>query len=675
MNIRIIIREEMGNMEWIQDVEPNFDDMNLRVGDMFRVPTVNEDGSTFSIVTIIDIGLMGDKPITYKIESGMGQLQQRNVVDTKVDFIQRIIKDKWIPLYGNKGYKLNESDDFDWVREIETDLVFGEIYDIKTGNGYYWVPELYLGKEWDEEHNFEYYKFKGLGNSGGSGRKSKPYIKDLIEKGDIRPYDPSWSIKDELTFSDNIEDALKGNFVIYFKDGTYLGQTLAIQDKLFEMGFSFYTKGPNEYITNKDFSDKIQFFECFNWDNSKPRYKSMPPDQWDQKKILLNKVNKDDINWGTPNPRLGEQELFIAAKNHDATIINGDKYITNDINESNDLIRKELDNKLVGKISNNILNESDDFDWINDVKSNQDIAQEIADETEIKNGRLYPPFSSVLPFFSLLLSFSPSFPSLLLPLFTKHCKEVYGLNEDEIEYVWEEYREIIIGKNNNLNESDELGWIQDTKPTLKDAFEEGLVKGGDVLTLSGELVDNDNSRPMKVQDFKVQIVELKEVHNQDYQLQYQSYYFIPLQEKYWEFLGYDGTNDVGFLLTDGDLVVLDILKGKDVIRESDELDWIRDTIPLSYEFVNNKGLEFNPPITDEGYWNKVKSSLEAIGCVVDFDVDDWYENGVGMLGLFVEYGEVIWTTADIHQGSYQEHIDSYADKPVEVIDGRSLFPL
>ncbi len=111
------------------------------------------------------------------------------------------------------------------------------------------------------------------------------------------------------------------------------------------------------------------------------------------------------------------------------------------------------------------------------------------------------------------------------------------------------------------------------------------------------------------------------------------------------------------------------------LNESDDFDWIRDTIPLSYEYVNNKGLEFNPPITDEGYWNKVKSSLEAIGCVVDFDVDDWYENGVGMLGLFVEDGMVIWTTADIRQGSYQEHIDSYADKPVEVIDGRSLFPL
>ena len=140
MDIRIIIREEIGDsidwiqdtmsnqdiaqkiaddLKWVQDVEPNFDGINLRVGDMFRVPTVNEDGSTFSIVTIIDTGLMGDKPITYKIESGMGQLQQRNVVDNKVDFIQRIIKDKWRPLYGNRGYKLNESDELEWIKDID----------------------------------------------------------------------------------------------------------------------------------------------------------------------------------------------------------------------------------------------------------------------------------------------------------------------------------------------------------------------------------------------------------------------------------------------------------------------------------------------------------------------------------------------------------------------------
>ena len=33
--------------------------------------------------------------------------------------------------------------------------------------------------------------------------------------------------------------------------------------------------------------------------------------------------------------------------------------------------------------------------------------------------------------------------------FTKHCNEVYGLNIEEIEYVWEEYKEIIKDKVNN----------------------------------------------------------------------------------------------------------------------------------------------------------------------------------------------------------------------------------
>ena len=241
------------------------------------------------------------------------------------------------PFILSKTDNLNESegDDWDWVREIEADaLVPGEIYDIKTGNGYYWVPEKFIGKVWDDEYNVEMYKFKDLDGSG-SGGKSTPYVKELIQKGHIRLYDPNWSIKDELTFSNNIEDALKGNFVIYFKDGVYLDETLSIQDKLFEMGFSFYTKGPNEYITNKDSSKKIQFFECFNWDTSNPRYKQMPSDQWDIKKILLSAVKDDELRWRPkPNPRLDDQELFITAKDHDATVINGDNLLNKNLTES-----------------------------------------------------------------------------------------------------------------------------------------------------------------------------------------------------------------------------------------------------------------------------------------------------------------------------------------------------
>jgi len=48
---------------------------------------------------------------------------------------------------------------------------------------------------------------------------------------------------------------------------------------------------------------------------------------------------------------------------------------------------------------------------------------------------------------------SPTFIRPTSPLiFSRHCKGVYGLNEQEIEYVWKEYRETIIDKlkNNGL---------------------------------------------------------------------------------------------------------------------------------------------------------------------------------------------------------------------------------
>ena len=45
---------------------------------------------------------------------------------------------------------------------------------------------------------------------------------------------------------------------------------------------------------------------------------------------------------------------------------------------------------------------------------------------------------------------SPFHPfTLYYPSFTIHCKDVYGLNEQEIKYVWKEYRQIIKDMVNN----------------------------------------------------------------------------------------------------------------------------------------------------------------------------------------------------------------------------------
>jgi hypothetical protein len=60
---------------------------------------------------------------------------------------------------------------------------------------------------------------------------------------------------------------------------------------------------------------------------------------------------------------------------------------------------------------------------------------QIVSETRIdyEKEKVYTPFSYPHPAFT-----SGPFHHI----FFKHCREVYGLNEDEIEYVWEEYKYI-----------------------------------------------------------------------------------------------------------------------------------------------------------------------------------------------------------------------------------------
>ena len=227
---------------------------------------------------------------------------------------------------------MNESDDlFGWTKEIKADLKPGEIYDIKTGNGYYWVPELYYGREYDKEMGGEVYKFGDIDSKKPNSRKSVNYVRSLIEKGDLRPYNPNWSIRDEITFTNDIRQASRKSFVIYFENGIMLDDTLPIQDKLFEMGFQFYTKGPNEYITNENtqIGDKlIQFFECVNWNNDIPRYQYLPNDQWDNKMIMLRTVDVDALmSFRRPDNRMRDQELFLETLENDVIVINGDNVL------------------------------------------------------------------------------------------------------------------------------------------------------------------------------------------------------------------------------------------------------------------------------------------------------------------------------------------------------------
>ena len=118
-------------------------------------------------------------------------------------------------------------------------------------------------------------------------------------------------------------------------------------------------------------------------------------------------------------------------------------------------------------------------------------------------------------------------------------------------------------------ELDGLEWIKDVKPTLNDAFEQGTLKKGDVLTLSGELADCDAITTKEVNDFKIKITKLKKKINNSY--------FIPLQKKYWEHLEYNGKGDTRFYTSDGKMKIED---HHNELMESNDLQWIRDIKPI-----------------------------------------------------------------------------------------------
>jgi hypothetical protein len=76
------------------------------------------------------------------------------------------------------------------------------------------------------------------------------------------------------------------------------------------------------------------------------------------------------------------------------------------------------------------------------------VVDQILSETRIDGkGLIHFPFYSPFPFSSLSLPLSFLLPfisySLLFSLLFSHCKEVYSLNEQEIDYVWEKYKKVI----------------------------------------------------------------------------------------------------------------------------------------------------------------------------------------------------------------------------------------
>ena len=140
---------------------------------------------------------------------------------------------------------------------------------------------------------------------------------------------------------------------------------------------------------------------------------------------------------------------------------------------------KVLVNNRLKELTGKGIKESNDMEWIKNIQSNQDIAQEIADETKIKNDLLYTPFppsfgASALPLRVISLLFFP-LPFLIIS-FTKYCKEQYGLNDDDddINDIWNRYKKLVKVKVNNINESNNFDWVDDSEPTMTNSFGDSI---------------------------------------------------------------------------------------------------------------------------------------------------------------------------------------------------------
>ena len=113
---------------------------------------------------------------------------------------------------------------------------------------------------------------------------------------------------------------------------------------------------------------------------------------------------------------------------------------------------------------------------------------------------------------------------------------------------------------------------------------------------------------------------------------------------------------------------------KKILKESDELDWIRDTQPLGYNDLLGKALHFQPLIDNGRDLKRILDYLRKLGFEVGKTLNayDFEEEGLGIEGLYLnpDNNLVTWTSDLTYSDEeYDAHISYYADRPVEILDG------
>jgi len=115
---------------------------------------------------------------------------------------------------------------------------------------------------------------------------------------------------------------------------------------------------------------------------------------------------------------------------------------------------------------------------------------------------------------------------------------------------------------------------------------------------------------------------------------------------------------------------------KKILRESDDLDWIRDTCPINYEYLLGKALHFQPLIDNGRDLERILDLLRNLGFKVVGSLrnhnDDIFDEGELVEGLYLNPKDnvVVWTgEVSYYSEDYKEHVSEWAGTPVEVLDG------
>ena len=214
-------------------------------------------------------------------------------------------------------------EDFGWL-DLDEPFVVGAKYYIKDGNSW----ELYEYKGFNPKHVVDAYSkdkktypvhiFK---TKYGTSYKSVPYVEELVSRNLIKLYEEDFNFYQQLNIKKINLENLKPNFVIIFKNGVNVQDTYELQERLLEMGYTWYHRG-KRLLTNKDVSGNIFTIESVNWDTSNRLYSRMNATFGDRKILMLSTLDAFE------NDSNKERRLNFIHDHPEVQVIDGDDLLS-----------------------------------------------------------------------------------------------------------------------------------------------------------------------------------------------------------------------------------------------------------------------------------------------------------------------------------------------------------